>query len=426
MRDRTSGEELNPTNPRTLARTRSVVKFLFIGPGYPGVPKAGHGTGIGTYLYELTQGLTEKGHECHIIVWGSVIREPRELEGPHMVNGVNCYVLGRTYWSVIERIFPDSRDAYNLVREARKLDMMHDFDWIEVENEEGLDIGLQRRFGDRLVLRVHTTALQMAETKNVSRRWAHRYRLQRERRSFRMARRTMTHLASHADELMRLYPELQRPVVVSHGVRIGEGADGNSGDDALPDGHAGAGQASPGTRILVVGTPDPRKGFDRIRPAAAEYAARCGPCSVTIVSSINDYHRARFQLMPPYPDGVAIEWLGSLSRKEMLTAYTRHDVLFFPSRYESFGLPLIEAAALGLPIVTANVGVAPDLMTGELSRYVVDGDDASACAEALHAAARARKQIGAVLKVRYRARYTREAMVKHYLEKLEELRVGRN
>lgn len=387
------------------------MKLLFIGPGYPGVPKAGHGTGIGTYLYELTQGLVSRGHECHVIVWGAVIRQPESIEGPHEVEGVQCYVLGRTYWPLVERILPDSRDAHNLVREARRLDAKFQFDWIEVENEEGLDIGLQRAFPDRLILRVHTTAVQMAETKNVSRRWAHRYRLGRERRSFRMARRTMTHLERHADELARLYPGLKRPVVVPHGIDIPPApvAGARSADDShVP-------------RFLVVGTPDPRKGFDRIRPVALEYVRRHGPCTIAIISSINHYHRERFELLPPYPDGLAVEWLGSLTRTEMLSAYHSHDALFFPSRYESFGFPLIEAAALGLPIVSTNVGVAEDLMTNGLARYIVDGNNASACADALRDAVKDRQDVGDALKLRYAAGYTRESMVTKYLDALESL-----
>ena len=66
-------------------------------------------------------------------------------------------------------------------------------------------------------------------------------------------------------------------------------------------------------------------------------------------------------------------------------------------------------------------------MTKELSRYIVDGDDPAACAEALHAAAQDRKQIGLALKSRYSAQYTREVMVNNYLKRLEELdNAGRN
>ena len=388
-------------------RNNSVVKFLFIGPGYPGVPKAGHGTGIGTYLYELTQGLTEKGHECHVIVWGSVIRQPDGIEGPHMVEGVRCYVLGRTYWPLIERVLPDSRDAHNLVREARALDARHHFDWIEVENEEGLDIGLQRAFPDKLILRIHTTALQMAHTKKVSQRWAHRYRLQREVRSFRRARRTMTHLSRHADELMRLYPGMLAPKVVPHGIQIRRDQDGAFQNQKRRPRNGAA-------SFLVVGTPDPRKGFDRIRPVAERYVSKFGPCTVAIVSKINDYHRNRFDLLPPYPEGLTIDWLGSLPRDLMLAAYSQHDALFFPSRYESFGFPLIEAAAYGMAIVTSDVGVASELMTGDLASYVIDIEDAEACAAALHAAVLDRDNIAEQMRESYANRYTREAMVERY------------
>ena len=46
--------------------------------------------------------------------------------------------------------------------------------------------------------------------------------------------------------------------------------------------------------------------------------------------------------------------LGRLDRSKLLELYTRCGALIFPSCSESFGLPLLEAAAAGLPIVAAE------------------------------------------------------------------------
>ena len=45
-------------------------------------------------------------------------------------------------------------------------------------------------------------------------------------------------------------------------------------------------------------------------------------------------------------------WYGNLSMTEMLLLYQRHNVFVLPTKGEGWGLPLIEAAAAGLPIVT--------------------------------------------------------------------------
>ena len=46
--------------------------------------------------------------------------------------------------------------------------------------------------------------------------------------------------------------------------------------------------------------------------------------------------------------------LSALSQEKLLQAYCEADVLFFASQAEGFGLPLIEAQAIGLPIITSD------------------------------------------------------------------------
>ena len=45
-------------------------------------------------------------------------------------------------------------------------------------------------------------------------------------------------------------------------------------------------------------------------------------------------------------------WYGNLPTTEMSLLYQRHDVFVLPTKGEGWGLPLIEAAAAGLPIIT--------------------------------------------------------------------------
>lgn len=390
------------------------MRILFIGPGYPGATGTSHGAGIGTYMRELTLGLTAQGHECHVLVWATVDGHPGTIEGPELLDGVSVFVIARSYWPLLERIWPDSRDVYNLRRAARKLDAAHPYDWIEIENEEGIDVGVQREFPSRTILRVHTTTLQMAETKQVRQRWGNRYRLGREQRSFQMARRTITHLDRHADELRRLYPDMVPPHVVPHGIDV-PAADSPRTPVSEPTSPARA------PRILIVGTPDPRKGFDRIRPILTAYSEKFGACVCVVVSACTDGQRERFRLMPPYPAGVEMEWKGTLDIERMWAEYAAADVLLFPSRYESFGFPLVEAAACGLPVVTSDVGVAGEMMRDGLAEYVVDADDPLACARAIRRAINNRALVGDLLQTRFRESYTRKRMVGRYLEVLAEL-----
>ncbi len=56
-------------------------------------------------------------------------------------------------------------------------------------------------------------------------------------------------------------------------------------------------------------------------------------------------------------------------------------MLAFPSLYEGFGLPLLEAMARGLPAVAGNVGAMPELADG--AAVFVDPEDVDAIAHGL-------------------------------------------
>ena len=53
--------------------------------------------------------------------------------------------------------------------------------------------------------------------------------------------------------------------------------------------------------------------------------------------------------------GDAILDVGQLSRKDLLLLYNRCDVLLFPSLFEGFGWPPLEAMACGLPVVCSAI-----------------------------------------------------------------------
>ncbi len=64
-----------------------------------------------------------------------------------------------------------------------------------------------------------------------------------------------------------------------------------------------------------------------------------------------------------------IKFVGHLEDELLPALYAGAEMLVFPSLYEGFGLPAIEAAACGIPVVTANVTSLPEVM-GEAAAYV--------------------------------------------------------
>jgi glycosyltransferase involved in cell wall biosynthesis len=67
----------------------------------------------------------------------------------------------------------------------------------------------------------------------------------------------------------------------------------------------------------------------------------------------------------PLPDGV--EARGYVTREELADLYARASALVFPSLYEGFGLPPLEAMASGCPAAVSNAGALPEVC-GEAAR----------------------------------------------------------
>jgi glycosyltransferase involved in cell wall biosynthesis len=60
---------------------------------------------------------------------------------------------------------------------------------------------------------------------------------------------------------------------------------------------------------------------------------------------------------------------GFVSQEELKFLYDEAGVFAYPSFYEGFGLPPLEAAACGTPVVASRTGAIPDVL-GEAARYV--------------------------------------------------------
>lgn len=66
----------------------------------------------------------------------------------------------------------------------------------------------------------------------------------------------------------------------------------------------------------------------------------------------------------------------SLGDAEVPAAYRQAEVTVFPSRYEGFGLPAVEAMACGSPLILTDTSSLPEV-GGEAARYFAPGDDAA-------------------------------------------------
>ncbi len=84
--------------------------------------------------------------------------------------------------------------------------------------------------------------------------------------------------------------------------------------------------------------------------------------------------------------------LGRVSRDDLEALYAGTRALVFPSLYEGFGLPVLEAMRRGLPVVTARVSSLPEV-GGDAAVYVDDPVDVSALARAVERALDERERL---------------------------------
>jgi glycosyltransferase involved in cell wall biosynthesis len=66
-------------------------------------------------------------------------------------------------------------------------------------------------------------------------------------------------------------------------------------------------------------------------------------------------------------------------------------VLLYPSRYEGFALPPLEAMACGCPVVTTRVGAVPEYAVDGRNAFVVEPGDVSAMARRVESLLRDRE-----------------------------------
>ena len=133
--------------------------------------------------------------------------------------------------------------------------------------------------------------------------------------------------------------------------------------------------------ILWVGTREPRKNLATLLRA---YRAMASSTDLDLV------------LVGPAGWGEDPEWgdlpearthvLGRLDDTDLACAYAGARVFTFPSIWEGFGLPVLEAMAHGTPVVTSADTCMAEI-TGADAGLLVPATDASALAEALEAAA---------------------------------------
>jgi glycosyltransferase involved in cell wall biosynthesis len=128
----------------------------------------------------------------------------------------------------------------------------------------------------------------------------------------------------------------------------------------------------PAQFILFVGTLEPRKGVDTLIAAFAQVANVVDE-DLVIVGKRGWYWQNFFDLVRENGLETRVRFLEYVADEKMPLVYNLARAFVFPSRYEGFGLPPLEAMACGTPVVSSNAASLPEVV-GSAGLLLSPGD----------------------------------------------------
>ncbi len=135
--------------------------------------------------------------------------------------------------------------------------------------------------------------------------------------------------------------------------------------------------------ILFVGTLQPRKNLVGLLRAYARLLPRLD-VPLVVVGAKGWLYEGVFQEARALGVSERVVFAGYAPPEDLPLWYAAASVFVYPSLYEGFGLPVIEAMACGTPVVTSNTSSLPEV-AGEAA-LLVDPTDPDALAEAIERA----------------------------------------
>ncbi|HRD41260.1 MAG TPA: glycosyltransferase family 1 protein [Prochlorococcaceae cyanobacterium AMR_MDS_5431] len=126
------------------------------------------------------------------------------------------------------------------------------------------------------------------------------------------------------------------------------------------------GRSDTGALLLYIGRLSAEKQIERIRPVLEAL-----PDARLALVGDGPYRQQLERIF----QGTATNFVGYLGGEELASAYASADAFLFPSSTETLGLVLLEAMAAGCPVVGANRGGIPDIVTNGINGYLYEPEE---------------------------------------------------
>jgi glycosyltransferase involved in cell wall biosynthesis len=121
--------------------------------------------------------------------------------------------------------------------------------------------------------------------------------------------------------------------------------------------------------ILYVGSIQARKNLARLLEAYAQLRRWSSKWTLVVVGARKWKSSPVYAALERLGMSEAVNFTGFVEDEDLPALYNGADLFVFPSLYEGFGLPVLEAMACGTPVVTSNASSLPEV-AGEAALLV--------------------------------------------------------
>lgn len=121
--------------------------------------------------------------------------------------------------------------------------------------------------------------------------------------------------------------------------------------------------------FLYVGTIEPRKNLNLLLEAYAQFRSKTGHRRQLVIAGKKGWkYESFFRTLQHNRYRQDIVLTGFVSQRELAVLYTMAQLFIYPSLYEGFGLPILEAMACGTPVLASRSSSLPEV-GGEAALY---------------------------------------------------------
>ena len=113
--------------------------------------------------------------------------------------------------------------------------------------------------------------------------------------------------------------------------------------------------------VLFVGNSNPRKNLERMIRAFDLLKERTGLDHQLVIAGEQGWRFDRDKALEGIRHRDDVRFIGFVADKDMPALYSGAALFAFPTLYEGFGIPVIEAQRCGVPVVTSNVSALPEV-----------------------------------------------------------------